>query len=152
MHRQIGHVLTLAMVCALFGCEQRSTPVQSLSNDDIAKLLDARLLERKCGPSSDPAGCTEPTPKPVTREFHAMVRRVVDGEQVVCGMYGDAPINRPGGLPTPMNDEVFVLQGRKLTVGRPFDGDLSAGAFKQLQTRLCGTQWEVWNPIFPAVQ
>ena len=147
MHRQIGHVLTLAMVCALFGCEQRSTPVQSLSNDDIAKLLDARLLERKCGPSSDPAGCTEPTPKPVTREFHAMVRRVVDGEQVVCGIYGDTPISQSGRLPTPMNDKVFVLQGRKLTVEYPFNGDVSADDFERLQTRLCGPGWVVWHPI-----
>ena len=147
MHRKIGAVLTFIMVCAFQGCEQRSASAQGLSNDEIAKLLDARLLANECVAGVDRTSCSEPTSKPATREFHAMVRRVVDGEQVVCGIYGDTPISQSGRLPTPMNDKVFVLQGRKLTVEYPFNGDVSADDFERLQTRLCGPGWVVWHPI-----
>jgi hypothetical protein len=127
--------------CMLAACNQATEPQDQPSSEALLTQLRARLgpnLPEMYYSGTDAHG--DHVYKELKRgplELHVLVRRRVNGENVVCGWAGSPPQRLWSGGMTRSDDTIFIVRNGRLFLSQ----DVPAHQFEKWQTDLCGDQW-----------
>jgi hypothetical protein len=139
--RQALMVVALGAGLTLAACGPSTPPLEQPDNDAILAMLNARLgpdsgQRYYAGTGANGAAIYKPV-RSGPRELHFVVRRQAEGERIVCGWAGYAPLKASEPASFPPFDTLFLLRNGRLYLSQ----DLPAGQFERWQADLCGDRW-----------